>query len=139
MPQRALLLFLTLWGAALLVFGSVNVTKAVLAFHNDYYWTPTTRHESLDQRKGRFEVYVGEKLLERRLHDGELAVRSGNSWLPLQEADVTIRLNHIGEVTRTWLLYGVGFASAGLALLVAALVIRAGKKGEESSPSRPAK
>ena len=84
-------------------------------YWGDYYWTPTTRQESLEQRYGRFELYVRGKLLERRLQDGELALRNGDSWLPLQEADVSLRLNHINEVTRPSLLYGVGFASAGLA------------------------
>ena len=108
MPQRVLLLFLTLWAGALLVFGGINLTRAMLAFHHDYYWTPTTHHESLDQHKGRFEVYVRGKLLDRRLQNGELGLRDGESWLPLQEADVTVRLNHIDEVTRSCLLYGVG-------------------------------
>src|SRR5207245_5117278 len=32
----------------------------------------------------------------------------GESWSPLQESDVTVRLNHIHEVTRTPLILGVG-------------------------------
>ena len=63
----------------------LNFARAMLAFHNDYYWTPTTRHEPLDQGKGRFEVYVRGKLLDRRLKDGELGLRAGESWLPLEE------------------------------------------------------
>jgi len=138
MPQRMLLLFLTIWAIALLGFGTVNLVRARQALHNDYYWTPASRHESLDQRQGRFEVYVRGKLLERRLQDGELGLRFGGSWSPLQEADVTVRLNHVAEVARTWLLYGVGFASAGLAFLIAVLVIRAAKVGEELRSSQTA-
>lgn len=138
MPQRGLLLFLALWAAGLLVFGSVNFAKAMLAFHHDYYWTPTTHHEPLSQGKGRFEVYVRGKLLDRRLQDGELGLRAGESWLPLQEADVTVRLNHINEVTRTWLLSGVGFVSAGLAWLIAIFVIRTGQKATESRSAQTA-
>jgi len=130
MPQRAVLLFLTLWAGAFLVFGSVNFVRAMLAFRNDYYWTPTTRHEPLDQGKGRFEVYVRGKLLDRRLQDGELGLRAGESWSPLQQADVTVRLDHIGEVTHRWLLSGVGFASAGLAWLIAIFVMRVGQKSQ---------
>jgi hypothetical protein len=135
MPRRILMLFLTIWGTALLAFGIVNFTRAKWAFHNDYYWTPATRHESLEQRQGRFEVYVRGKLLERRLQDNELGLRAGDAWAPLQEGDVSIRLNHVEEVTRTWLLYGVGFASAGLAFLISVLVIRVGKDGETVQPS----
>ena len=62
---------------------------------------------------------------------GELAMRNGDSWVPLQEADVSLRLNHINEVTRPSLLYSVGFASAGLAWLSALLGIRRPKKLEE--------
>ena len=138
MPQRGLLLFLTLWAGALLVFGSVNFAKAILAFHNDYYWTPTIQHEPLWQGKGRFEVYVRGKLLDRRLQDGELGLRAGESWLPLQEADVTVRLNNINEVTRRWLLSAVGFASAGLAWLIAIFVIRTAQKSHESRPAQTA-
>src|SRR6266852_1648793 len=86
MPQRALLLFLTVWGAALLVFGSVNLTRAVLAFHNDYYWTPTTRHESLDRSKGRFEVYVcGNGLTSCSLGDPNRQERRRIVPLPARE------------------------------------------------------
>jgi len=130
MPQRTLMLFLTVWATGLLGFGIVNLTRARQAFHNDYYWTPTTQHESLAQRQGHFELYVRGKLLEGRLQDGELGLRSGDSWSRLQEADVTIRLNHVGEATRTWLLYGVGFASAGVAFLIAVVVIGVGKGKE---------
>ena len=138
MAQR-LLLFWTVWATIFIAFGVVGLGRAMLAYHHDYYWTPTSRQEPLEQRNGRFELYIRDKLLERRLKDGELAMRNGDSWVPLQEADVSLRLNHINEVTRPSLLYGVGFASAGLAWLVAVLVIRTGKKGEELSSSRPAK
>lgn len=130
MPQR-LLLFWTVWATTFIAFGVVGLGRAVLAYHHDYYWTPTTRQEPLDQRNGRFEVYVRGKLLERRLQDGELALRNFDSWVPLQEADVSLRVNHINEVTRPSLLYGVGFASAGLAWLSALLGIRRAKKFDE--------
>ena len=126
MSQRVFL-FWTGWAAIFVVFGIVSLGRATLAFHHDYYWTPATRHESLQQRNGRFELYVRDQLLERRLQNGELALRNGDTWVPLQEADVSIRLNHIDEVTRTWLLYGVGFAAAGLAWLSALLGIRRAK------------
>ena len=130
MPQR-LLLFWTVWATIFIAFGVVALGRALLAYHHDYYWTPTTRQEPLDQRNGRFEVYVRGRLLERRLQDGELALRNGDSWVPLQEADVSVRVNHINEVTRPSLLYGVGFASAGLAWFCALLGIRRAKNFEE--------
>jgi hypothetical protein len=125
--------FWMIWATIFIAFGVVGLGKAMLAFHHDYYWTPSTRQESLEQRNGRFELYVRGKLLERRLQQGELALRSGDSWLPLEEADLSIRLNHIDEVTRSSLLYGVGFASAGLAWLSALLGIRRAKKLEEEA------
>ena len=135
MPQRVFLLFSTTWAVALLVFGSVNFTRAMLAFHNDYYWTPTTQHEPLSDSNGRFEVYVRGKLLDRRVQDGELGLRAGESWLPLHQGDLTVRLNHIDQVTRGWLLSGVGFASAGLAWLIAVFVVRTAQKREEPRPA----
>ena len=73
MPQR-LLLFWTVWATIFIAFGVVGLGRAMLAYHHDYYWTPTTRKESLEQRNGRFELYIRDKLLERRLKDGELAM-----------------------------------------------------------------
>jgi hypothetical protein len=99
MPQR-LLLFWTVWATVFIGFGVVGLGRAMLAYQHDYYWTPTTRQESLGQHSGRFELYVRGKLLERRLQDGELALRNGDSWLPFQEDDVSLRLNHIDEITR---------------------------------------
>ena len=135
MAQR-LLVFWTVWATLFIAFGIVGLGRAMLAYHHDYYWTPTTRQESFAQHSGRFELYIRDKLLERRLKDGELAIRNGDSWVPVQEADVRLRLNHIDEVTRPSLLYGVGFASAGLAWLSALLGIRRANKLEEERLSR---
>jgi hypothetical protein len=135
MPQR-LLMFWTVWATIFTAFGVVGLGRAMLAYHNDYYWTPMTRQESWEQHKGRFELYVRGRLLDRRLQDGELALRIGDSWSPLQETDVSLRLNHIDEVTRMPLLYGIGFASAGLAWLSALCGIRRAKKLAEVRPSQ---
>lgn len=129
MPKR-LLLFWTLWATMFIAFGVAALGRAALAYHNDYYWTPMAGQEPLAQSNGRFELYVGGKLLDRRLQDGELAQRNGGSWVPLKEADVSIRLNHIDQVMRPSLLYGVGFVSAGLAWLSALLGIRRAKAME---------
>ena len=102
-----------------LAFGIVQLGTALHDFHRNYFWTPIVRQEPLERGKNTFEVYVRGKLLNGRLRDGELAVKDGASWSPLQASDVTIRLNHIREVTRVPLLLGVGFLSAALAWLVA--------------------
>src|SRR6266700_8289091 len=82
-------------------FGIVQLGRALQDFHRNYFWTPTTRQESLEKGKDSFEIYVRGQLLNRRLQAGELALKMGESWSPLQESDVTVRLNHIHEVTRT--------------------------------------
>jgi hypothetical protein len=82
----------------------------------------------LEKGKDNFEIYVRGQLLNRRLQAGELALKNGESWSPLQERDLTVRLNHIHEVTRVPLLLGVGFLSAALAWLVALPGMRSGRE-----------
>jgi len=76
MPQR-LLLFWAAWATIFIVFGVVGLGRVILAYHHDYYWTPTTRQESLEQRNGRFEMYIRDKLLERRLKTGNWQCETG--------------------------------------------------------------
>lgn len=111
-----------------LSFGIVQLGRALQDFHRNYFWTPTTRQEPLGKGKDTFEVYVRGKLLNSRLQAGELALKNGESWSPLQEGDVTVRLNHIQEVTRAPLLLGVGFLSAALAWLIALPGMRSGQE-----------
>jgi len=109
-------------------FGIVQLGRALQDFHRNYFWTPTTRQESLEKGKDSFEIYVRGQLLNRRLQAGELALKMGESWSPLQESDVTVRLNHIHEVTRKPLILGVGLLSATIAWLVALPGMRSGKE-----------
>jgi hypothetical protein len=117
-----------------LSFGIVQLGRALQDFHRNYFWTPTTRQEPVEKGKETFEVYVRGKLLNSRLQAGELALKDGESWSPLQEGDVTVRLNHIQEVTRVPLLLGVGFLSAALAWLVALPGMRSGQESVGSQP-----
>jgi hypothetical protein len=111
-----------------LSFGTVQLGRALQDFHRNYFWTPTTRQEPVEKGKETFEVYVRGKLLNSRLQAGELALKNGESWSPLQQDDVTVRLNHIQEVTRAPLLLGVGFMSAALAWLIALPGMRSGRE-----------
>ena len=111
-----------------LSFGTVQLGRALQDFHRNYFWTPTVRQEPLEKGKDNFEIYVRGQLLNRRLQAGELALKNGESWSPLQERDLTVRLNHIHEVTRVPLLLGVGFLSAALAWLVALPGMRSGRE-----------
>jgi len=117
-----------------LSFGTVQLGRALQDFHRNYFWTPTTHQEPVEKGKDTFEVYVRGKLLDNRLQAGELAFKNGESWSPLQEGDVTVRLNHIQEVTRVPLLLGVGFISAALAWLVALPGMRSGRESVGSQP-----
>ena len=117
-----------------LSFGTVQLGRALQDFHRNYFWTPTTHQEPVEKGKDTFEVYVRGKLLNSRLQAGELAFKNGESWSPLQEGDVTVRLNHIQEVTRVPLLLGVGFISAALAWLVALPGMRSGRESVGSQP-----
>jgi len=118
-------------------FGIVQLGRALQDFHRNYFWTPTIHQEPLEKGKDSFEIYVRGQLLNRRLQAGELALKNGESWSPLQERDVSVRLNHIHEVTRTPLLLGVGFLSAALAWLVAFPGMRSGRESEGSQPPSP--
>jgi len=113
-------------------FGIVQLGRALQDFHRNYFWTPTIRQEPLEKGSDTFEIYVRGQLLNRRLEAGELALKNGDSWSPIQERDVTVRLNHIHEVTRLPLLLGVGFLSAALAWLVALPGMRAGQESVHS-------
>jgi hypothetical protein len=117
-----------------LSFGIVQLGRALQNFHRNYFWTPTTRQEPMEEGKETFEVYVRGKLLNSRLKAGELALKNGESWSPLQSDDVTVRLNHIQEVTRVPLLLGVGFLSAALAWLIALPGMRSGRESVGSQP-----
>jgi len=108
----------------LVSFGIVQLGRALEGFHRNYFWTPTVRQEPLEKGKDTFEVYVRGKLLNTRLQAGELALKNGDSWSPLSESDVTVRLNHLQEVTRFPLVLGVGLLSAALAWLVALPAMR---------------
>jgi hypothetical protein len=110
-------------------FGITQIGRALQNFHRNYFWTPTIHQEPLEKGKDTFEIYVRGKLLNTRLQAGEIALKDGESWLPLQQGDVSVRLNHIQEVTRVPLLLGVGFLSAALAWLVALPGVRPGQEG----------
>src|SRR5438034_10465822 len=109
-------------------FGIVQLGRALQDFHRNYFWTPTTRQESLEKGKDSFEIYVRGQFLNRRLQAGELALKMGEAWPPHQESDVTVRLNHMHGVPRTPLTLAVGLLSATIAWLVALPGMRSGKE-----------
>jgi hypothetical protein len=126
--MRNFRLTFVIWAMVFGSFGLVQLGRALQDFHKNYFWTPTVRQEPLDVGKNNFEIYVRGQLLNRRLKAGELALKNDTSWSPLAESDVTVRLNHIHEVTRLPLLLGVGFLSAALAWLVALPGMRSAPK-----------
>ena len=123
-----------IWAMVFASFGVVQLGRALQDFHRNYFWTPTVRQESLEKGKDTFEIYVRGKLLSTRLQAGEIALKDGESWLPVQQDDVSVRLNHIQEVTRVPLLLGVGFLSAALAWLVALPGLRSGQETLGAQP-----
>ena len=108
-------------------FGIVELGRALQDFHRNYFWTPTVNQEPLEKGKDTFEVYVRGKLLNTRLKAGELALKNGESWSPLSGGDLTVRLNHLQEVTRFPLVVGVSLLSAALAWLLALPWMRVGE------------
>jgi hypothetical protein len=117
-------LFFGVCGAIFLLLGATFLYRAYSFFQKDYFWTPSTRHEPLDSIRNSMEIYVRDKSLQQALRDKDLAVKLGDSYTPVQESDVSVRINHIQEVTRSPLLVGVGCASAGIAWLIALAAIR---------------
>jgi hypothetical protein len=126
--MRNFRLTFVIWAMVFGSFGLVQLGRALQDFHKNYFWTPTVRQEPLEVGKENFEVYVRGQLLNRRLEAGELALKNGTSWLPLTESDVTVRLNHIHDVTRLPLMMGVSFLSAALAWLIALPGMRSAPK-----------
>jgi hypothetical protein len=109
----------------LIFIGLTSLGRAAYSFQQDYHWTPGLR--SLDEHKGKFEVYVRGESLDHALQDGRLAVRNGESWAPLSKPDVTIGYNQIDRVTRSPLLIGVGCLSAALTWILVVLSLTKGK------------
>jgi hypothetical protein len=112
----------------LIFIGVTSLGRAAYSFRQDYHWTPGLR--SLDERQGKFEVYVRRESLDHALQDGRLAVRNGETWVPLNKSDVTVRYNQIDRVTRSPLLIGVGCLSAALTWIFAILLLT-----KEKSPT----
>ena len=123
-----------IWVIVFASFGVVQLGRALQDFHRNYFWTPTVRQEPLEKGKDTFEIYVRGRLLNTRLQAEEIALKDGESWLPLQQDDVSVRLNHIHEVTGVPLLLAVGFLSAALAWLVALPGMRSGQETLRSQP-----
>ncbi len=61
----------------LIFVGGSSLGRAAYSFQQDYHWTPGLR--SLDERQGKFEVYVRGESLDHVLQDGRLAVRNGEN------------------------------------------------------------
>ncbi len=116
--RQKLLFFLSI---PMLALGLTSLGRAANSFRMDYHWTPG--YHPLDERQGRFEVYVRGRLLDQALRDAQLAVRSGDHWESLNQSDVTVRLNQIDRVTRGPLLIGVGCLSAALAWICAVFTL----------------
>jgi hypothetical protein len=108
-----------------LVFLAIGISQLWVArdsFRKDFYWTSATKHEPLANGANKFELYIRDRLLNQVAAAGDLGLRNGDAWTAVSPAEISIRLNHIDEVTRSSLLLGVGFSSAGLAWLLALLV-----------------
>jgi hypothetical protein len=116
---------LSLIGVWFLLLGFIFFGMAANSFWMDYHWTPATRHERLEERKGRFEVYVRGRLLDHALGRGDLAMRTPTGLEALDPSEVSVRVNHIDRVTRVPLLLGAAFVGAGLGWLGASLGTRA--------------
>jgi hypothetical protein len=105
----------------LIFIGATSLGRAAYSFRQDYHWTPG--HRPLEERQGKFEVYVREELLDHTLQDARLAVRNGDNWTPLRASDVTVRYNQIDRVTRRPLLIGVGCLSAACTWIFAVFLL----------------
>ncbi len=119
--ERTPRIFLLIFAIPVFFLGIASLGRAAVSFSKDYHWTPGYR--PLDERQGRFEVYVRGELLDRGLTDGRLAIQDRGSWTPLSKSDVTVRYNQIDRVTRSPLLIGVGCLSAGLTWIFAVWVV----------------
>ena len=119
--ERPPRIFLLLYAIPLFFIGVTSLGRVAYSFHKDYHWTPGRR--PLQERQGRFEIYVRGKLLDQALEDGQLTIREGTDCVPLKESDVTIRYNQIDRITRGPLLTGVGCLSAAVAWTLLGFVL----------------
>lgn len=122
-----------LFAIPLVFIGVTSLGRATYSFRQDYHWTPGYR--PLEDRQGKFEVYVRGELLDHALQDGRLAARSGENWAALSHSDVTVRYNQIDRVTRGSLLIGVGCLSAAFSWIFAVLLLTRGEETHQQERS----
>ena len=85
----------------------------------DMYWTPNENAPTLDEVQDRVEVYLDGELIQRRAESGELQLQDRD----VASADLTVRLNNVDRVERAQQLIAAATGGAGLALLVAGLLL----------------
>ena len=96
----------------------------------DMYWTPSENAPRLDDVQDRVEIYLDGELIQRRAESGELRLQEQD----VGSADLTVRLNNVDRVERAQQLIAAATGGAGLALLIAGMLLpRASTRRTERS------
>ncbi len=117
-PSRIALLVPAGVCLALAVAMAVQVSNPL---REDAYWPLLEDAPSLGEAGSRVEVYIGDQPLLQVAEDGEL--RQGPGHVPVDPEELRIRFNNYEGVTRTQLMLLAAALGAGLALLVAGLML----------------
>jgi hypothetical protein len=87
----------------------------------DLYWTPLEEAPGLSEARARAEVLVDGELLEDLIESGRVRV----DGRPVRPEQAQIRFNNLDTVTRAQMIILAAATGAGIALLVAAMLLPA--------------
>ena len=87
----------------------------------DLYWTPADEAPGLSEARARAEVMIEGELLEELIEAGRVRV----DGRPVQQEQAQIRFNNVDTVTRAQMIILAAAGAAGVALLVAAMLLPA--------------
>jgi hypothetical protein len=83
------------------IIGSSFFVDLYNAFYGDknIYWTHQSMKMPIEKTKNDFEIYIGEKLLQKQLSDKTIfAVDKDGKQYPVVSQDITVRLNNYNSV-----------------------------------------
>ncbi len=103
---------------AIAVAMAVQVSRPL---REDAYWPPLEDAPTLLEAGSQAEIYVAEEPLLQIASDGEL--RHGPGHIPVNPNDLRIRFNDYERVTRAQLMLLAAALGAGLALLIAGMML----------------
>ncbi len=125
-PSRVALLVPAGVCLAIAVAMAVQVSNPLL---EDAYWPELEDAPNLREARSQVEIYVQDQPLLQLAQDGEL--RHGPAHIPVDPDELKIRFNDYEDVTRAQLMLLAAALGAGLALLIAGMMVPGRRRGLE--------